>query len=81
MHLSSVVLPHPDGPTTQTNSPLATVNETLRIACVALLPVPYVFADVADLQHPARATAESPPATRGAIRASVAREQESRLSR
>ena len=43
-HLSSVVLPQPDGPTTQTNSPSSTTNETSRSACVAFSPVPYVFA-------------------------------------
>ena len=32
MHLSSVVLPQPDGPTTQTNSPALTSNETSPIA-------------------------------------------------
>ena len=39
-HLRSVVLPQPDGPTTQTNSPSSTENETSPIACVALSPVP-----------------------------------------
>jgi hypothetical protein len=34
-HFRSVVLPHPDGPTTQTSSFSATVNEMLRIASVA----------------------------------------------
>ena len=37
MHLSSVVLPQPDGPTTQTNSPSSTVKETSPIACVAVV--------------------------------------------
>ena len=40
MHLSSVVLPHPDGPTTQTNSPASIEIETLRIASVSIEPVP-----------------------------------------
>ena len=40
MHLSSVVLPQPDGPTTQTNSRSSTVNETLPIARVAFSPLP-----------------------------------------
>jgi hypothetical protein len=39
-HFRSVVLPHPDGPTTQTNSFSATVNEMLRIASVAFSPDP-----------------------------------------
>ena len=44
MHLSSVVLPQPDGPTTQTNSPSSIENETFPTAWVAVAPVPYVFA-------------------------------------
>ena len=32
MQRSSVVLPHPDGPTTHTNSPSATENDTSPIA-------------------------------------------------
>src|SRR4026209_109266 len=44
MHLSSVVLPHPDGPTTHTSSRSAIENEMLRRACVTLLPEPYVLA-------------------------------------
>ena len=43
MHLRSVVLPQPDGPTTQTNSLSSTENETSPIACVACSPVPYVL--------------------------------------
>jgi len=39
-HLRSVVLPQPEGPTTQTNSPSSTAKETSAIACVALSPVP-----------------------------------------
>ena len=39
-HLRSVVLPHPEGPTTQTNSFSETVNEMSRIASVALSPDP-----------------------------------------
>ena len=42
-HLRRVVFPQPDGPTTQTNSFSATVNEMLRIASVAFSPVPYVL--------------------------------------
>ncbi len=38
MHFSSVVLPQPDGPTTQTNSPSSTENETSPIAWVAFSP-------------------------------------------
>src|SRR6188472_2388708 len=44
MHLSSVVLPQPEGPTTQTSSRSAIENEMLRSACVTLLPEPYDFA-------------------------------------
>ena len=40
MHLSSVVLPQPDGPTTQTNSPSSIENETFPTAWVAFAPVP-----------------------------------------
>ena len=40
MHLSSVVLPQPEGPTTQTNSRSSTVNETFPIARVAFSPLP-----------------------------------------
>src|SRR5262245_41363971 len=43
MHLSRVVFPQPDGPTTQTNSPSATANETSPMACVAFSSRPYVF--------------------------------------
>src|SRR5215208_853394 len=43
-HLSSVVLPQPEGPTTQTNSRSSTTNDTSRSACVSFSPVPYVFA-------------------------------------
>src|SRR3954452_1904667 len=43
-HLSSVVLPQPDGPTTQTNSPSSTTKVTSRSASVAFSSVPYVFA-------------------------------------
>ena len=39
-HFRSVVFPHPDGPTTQTNSPSSTSNVTLPTACVARSPVP-----------------------------------------
>jgi hypothetical protein len=42
-HFKRVVLPHPDGPTTQTNSRSATENDTSSIARVAFAPVPYVF--------------------------------------
>src|SRR4029453_15798122 len=42
-HLSRVVLPQPDGPTTQTNSRSSTVNETSSIAWVAFGPLPYVL--------------------------------------
>ena len=51
MHLSSVVLPQPDGPTTQTNSPSATENETSPIACVAFSPDAVGLAEVPDLEH------------------------------
>src|SRR6187551_381567 len=44
MHLSSVVLPHPDGPTTHTSSRSAIEKEMLRRACVTWLPEPYVLA-------------------------------------
>src|SRR4029078_10395255 len=44
MHLRSVVLPHPDGPTTHTSSRSAIEKEMLRRACVTLLPEPYDFA-------------------------------------
>ncbi len=40
MHLSSVVLPHPEGPTTHTSSPSPIENEMLRSACVSLSPLP-----------------------------------------
>src|SRR5262245_35883040 len=40
MHFRSVVLPQPEGPTTQTSSFSATVNEMLRIASVAFAPDP-----------------------------------------
>ena len=40
MHLRSVVLPHPDGPTTHTNSRSSTVNEMSAIASVAFSPTP-----------------------------------------
>jgi hypothetical protein len=40
MHLSSVVLPQPDGPTTQTNSRSPSSKETSPIACVARSPTP-----------------------------------------
>ena len=43
MHFSNVVFPHPDGPTTQTNSPSSIRNETARTACVAFGPAPYVL--------------------------------------
>jgi hypothetical protein len=36
-------LPQPDGPTTQTNSPSSTENETLPTACTARSPEPYVL--------------------------------------
>jgi hypothetical protein len=40
---SSVLLPQPDAPSRQTNSPCATVSETPSRASSALLPVPYVL--------------------------------------
>ena len=40
MHFSSVVLPQPDGPTTQTNSRSSSENETSPIARVAPSPSP-----------------------------------------
>ena len=40
MHLSSVVLPQPDGPTTHTNSRSSSEKETSPIACVAFSPSP-----------------------------------------
>ncbi len=43
MHLRSVVLPHPDGPTTQANSPCSTVKVMLPTAWVAFTPLPYVL--------------------------------------
>src|SRR3954453_15144311 len=43
-HFSSVVLPQPDGPTTQTNSPSSTPNVTSRRASVAFSSAPSVFA-------------------------------------
>ena len=39
-HLSSVVFPQPDGPTTQRNSPSSIENVTLPTAWVAFAPVP-----------------------------------------
>ena len=72
MHLSSVVLPQPEGPTTQTSSRSAIENEMLRSACVTLLPEPYDFATSRDLEH-GPPTAGSPPSTRGAMRACAAR--------
>ena len=49
-HLSSVVLPQPEGPTTQRNSPSSTMSETSAIACAALAPVPYVLPTFVDLE-------------------------------
>src|SRR3954469_6713731 len=43
MHFSSVVLPQPEGPTTQTNSFSSIANEIEPIACVASPPSPYVL--------------------------------------
>jgi len=40
MHFSSVVLPHPEGPTTQTNSRSPSEKETSPIAWVAFAPSP-----------------------------------------
>src|SRR5918992_3418228 len=42
-HFRSVVLPQPEGPTTQTNSRSSTANDTSPTACVALAPEPYTF--------------------------------------
>ena len=43
MHLSSVVLPQPEGPTTQTNSFSSIPNVRSPIAWVASSPSPYVL--------------------------------------
>ena len=43
MRLSSVLFPHPEAPTRQTNSPSATVNDTSSRAVMADRPSPYVF--------------------------------------
>src|ERR1051326_227730 len=39
IRLSSVLLPHPDGPTRQTNSPSCTLSDTLSSACTSPLEV------------------------------------------
>src|SRR5207247_3053282 len=68
-HFSSVVLPQPDGPTTQTNSPSSTTNETSCTASVALAPVPYVLASPL---ISSTATPERRRASRDATRAGAA---------
>src|SRR5215216_4826525 len=57
LHLSSVVLPQPDGPTTQTNSFSEIVKPTEAIAWVAPSPSPYVLpscetSSIVSLAHP-----------------------------
>src|SRR5438094_3164714 len=42
-HLSRVVLPQPDGPTTHANSPSSTLNVRSPTACVVDAPAPYVL--------------------------------------
>ena len=56
MHLSSVVLPQPDGPTTQTNSPSSTVKVTSPTACVAFGAAAVGLAEVLDLEHRRRSS-------------------------
>ena len=74
MHLSSVVLPHPDGPTTQTNSPALDRERDVAERLVAFRAAAVRLADVADLQHrPSSIYTASPRATRDARRGSAAR--------
>src|SRR6266545_6000001 len=74
-HFRSVVLPHPDGPTTQTNSRSSTVNETSAIAWVTLAPLPYVFASflISSSRSPLVLIAPLPLASRDATRGRDAR--------
>ena len=51
MHLSSVVLPQPDGPTTQTNSPSSTENETFADRVGRLRAGAVGLAEALDLEH------------------------------
>src|SRR5918999_203829 len=64
-HFRSVVLPQPEGPTTQTNSRSSTPKETSPTAWVALTPEPYVFPRdlISSTRFP---TAPSPRASPGA---------------
>src|SRR5215212_4303351 len=74
-HLSRVVFPQPDGPTTQTNSRSSTVKETLPMACVAFAPPPYVLPTflISSRCPPSVLIGLSPPASLGARRACGAR--------
>src|SRR3954451_21775043 len=64
-HFSSVVLPQPDGPTTQTRSPSSTTNVTPRRASVAFSSAPYVFARCVSSSISAPARRRPPAAAPG----------------
>ena len=75
MHLSSVVLPQPDGPTTHTSSRSAIENEMLRSAWVTWLPEPYVFATslISSIRSPYCGVAARHPRCQASIRRSASR--------